>query len=86
MLAELSALGRLAKVGSTTMKGESSFVPAEFTATEFGTVRAARYAWHREHGMGAILNGIALHGSTATRAAFLIFGATPAARRCASAP
>ena len=56
----------LAESNNTTMKGEPSFVPAEH---RHQGVRRPPYGrtLHfgiREHGMGAILNGIALHGRT----------------------
>ena len=56
----------LAESNNTTMKGEPSFVPAEhatkvFPGDEYG--RTLHFGI-REHGMGAILNGIALHGGT----------------------
>ncbi|WP_425595499.1 transketolase [Salana multivorans] len=56
----------LAGSNNTTMSGEPSFLPAhrsshEFAGTEYG--RTLHFGV-REHGMGAILNGIALHGLT----------------------
>ncbi|HEY0699958.1 MAG TPA: transketolase, partial [Micromonospora sp.] len=56
----------LAESNNTTMKGEPSFVPAahatkEFPGNEYG--RTLHFGI-REHAMGAILNGIALHGGT----------------------
>ena len=56
----------LAESNNTTMKGEPSFVPAEhqtkaFPGDEYG--RTLHFGI-REHAMGAILNGIALHGGT----------------------
>jgi len=56
----------LAGSNNTTMKGEPSFLPAhrsshEFTGNEYG--RTLHFGI-REHGMGAILSGIALHGLT----------------------
>ncbi len=56
----------LAESNNTTMKGEPSFVPAEhatkaFPGDEYG--RTLHFGI-REHGMGAILNGIVLHGGT----------------------
>jgi transketolase len=56
----------LAESNLTTMKGEPSFVPAEhqtamFPGNEYG--RTLHFGI-REHGMGAIMNGIALHGGT----------------------
>jgi transketolase len=56
----------LAGSNNTTPKGEPSFVPAEhatkmFSGDEFGRVL---HFGIREHAMGSILNGIALHGGT----------------------
>ncbi|MGW0803711.1 transketolase [Nonomuraea sp. NPDC002799] len=56
----------LAESNNTTMKGEPSFIPEEFQTKEFPGNRYGRtlHFGIREHGMGAILNGIALHGGT----------------------
>lgn len=56
----------LAGSNNTTMKGQPSFLPAkrsthEFAGDEFG--RTLHFGI-REHGMGAILSGITLHGLT----------------------
>ncbi|GAA2729485.1 transketolase [Cellulomonas aerilata] len=56
----------LAGSNNTTMKGEPSFLPAhrsthEFAGDEYG--RTLHFGI-REHAMGAILSGIALHGPT----------------------
>ncbi|MFU8852894.1 transketolase [Micromonospora sp. SL1-18] len=56
----------LADSNNTTMKGERSFIPAvhatkDFPGDEYG--RTLHFGI-REHAMGAILNGIALHGGT----------------------
>ncbi|KHL11269.1 transketolase [Mumia flava] len=56
----------LAGSNNTTPKGQPSFIPAEhstkmFEGNEYGRVL---HFGIREHGMGAILNGIALHGPT----------------------
>ena len=56
----------LAESNLTTMKGEPSFIPREhetkmFPGNEYG--RTLHFGI-REHAMGAILNGIALHGGT----------------------
>jgi transketolase len=56
----------LAGSNNTTMKGEPSFIPAEhqtklFPGNPYG--RTLHFGI-REHAMGAILNGIALHGLT----------------------
>lgn len=56
----------LAESNNTTMKGEPSFIPEEHQTKEFPGNRYGRtlHFGIREHGMGAILNGIALHGGT----------------------
>jgi transketolase len=56
----------LAGSNNTTMKGEPSFIPEEFQTRQFPGNRYGRtlHFGIREHGMGAILNGIALHGGT----------------------
>ncbi|MGW1201871.1 transketolase [Streptomyces cyaneofuscatus] len=56
----------LAESNNTTMKGEPSFVPEEFATEAFAGHRYGRtlHFGIREHAMGAILNGIALHGGT----------------------
>jgi transketolase len=56
----------LADSNNTTMKGERSFIPEEFQTKEFPGDPYGRtlHFGIREHGMGAILNGIALHGGT----------------------
>ncbi|WP_343949323.1 transketolase [Nonomuraea longicatena] len=56
----------LAESNNTTMKGEPSFIPEEYQTKEFPGGRYGRtlHFGIREHGMGAILNGIALHGGT----------------------
>jgi transketolase len=56
----------LAESNLTTMKGEPSFVPAEHQTTMFPGNEYGRtlHFGIREHGMGAIMNGIALHGGT----------------------
>jgi transketolase len=56
----------LAESNLTTIKGEPSFIPREhqtkmFPGSEYG--RTLHFGI-REHAMGAILNGIALHGGT----------------------
>ena len=56
----------LAESNLTSMKGEPSFIPAKHSTAmwqghEYG--RTLHFGI-REHGMGAILNGIALHGGT----------------------
>ncbi|MFB4318665.1 transketolase [Actinomadura sp. 21ATH] len=56
----------LAESNNTTMKGEPSFIPEEFQTKEFPGHRYGRtlHFGVREHAMGAICNGIALHGGT----------------------
>jgi len=56
----------LAESNNTTMKGEPSFIPAEYATKEFPGHEYGRtlHFGIREHAMGAILNGIALHGGT----------------------
>lgn len=56
----------LAESNNTTMKGEPSFIPEEFQTEAFpgGPYGRTLHFGIREHGMGAILNGIALHGGT----------------------
>jgi transketolase len=56
----------LAGSNNTTMKGEPSFIPEEYQTKDFPGNRYGRtlHFGIREHGMGAILNGITLHGGT----------------------
>ncbi|MFH5822813.1 transketolase [Georgenia sp. AZ-5] len=56
----------LAGSNNTTMKGEPSFLPEERSTKMFPGHPYGRtmHFGIREHGMGAILNGIALHGLT----------------------
>ncbi|GAA3604998.1 transketolase [Nonomuraea rosea] len=56
----------LAESNNTTMKGEPSFIPDEYQTKAFPGNRYGRtlHFGIREHAMGAILNGIALHGGT----------------------
>ncbi|MEV0622200.1 transketolase [Nonomuraea sp. NPDC050404] len=56
----------LAGSNNTTMKGEPSFIPEEFQTKDYSGNRYGRtlHFGIREHAMGAILNGIALHGGT----------------------
>jgi transketolase len=56
----------LAESNNTTMKGEPSFIPAEHATKDFPGDEYGRtlHFGIREHAMGAILNGIALHGGT----------------------
>ncbi|WP_230984436.1 transketolase [Microbispora oryzae] len=66
----------LAESNNTTMKGEPSFIPDEYQTKEFPGNRYGRtlHFGIREHGMGAILNGIALHdGTRPYGGTFLVF-------------
>ncbi|MFC4563238.1 transketolase [Nocardiopsis mangrovi] len=56
----------LAGSNNTTPKGEPSFIPEEYSTKMFSGNRFGRVLHFgvREHGMGSILNGIALHGPT----------------------
>lgn len=56
----------LAGSNNTTMAGEPSFVPVEHATKKFPGHEYGRtlHFGIREHGMGAILNGIVLHGLT----------------------
>ncbi|MEV4276735.1 transketolase [Actinoplanes xinjiangensis] len=56
----------LAESNNTTMKGEPSFIPSEYATKEFPGHEYGRtlHFGIREHGMGSILNGIAVHGGT----------------------
>jgi transketolase len=56
----------LAGSNNTTPKGEPSFIPAEHATKEFQGNEYGRVLHFgiREHGMGSVLNGIALHGGT----------------------
>jgi transketolase len=56
----------LAESNNTTMEGEPSFIPPEFQTKVFPGDWYGRtlHFGIREHGMGAILNGIVLHGGT----------------------
>ncbi|MEU8265051.1 transketolase [Micromonospora sp. NPDC048999] len=56
----------LADSNNTTMKGEPSFIPSAHATKEFPGHEYGRtlHFGIREHAMGSILNGIALHGGT----------------------
>ncbi|HEX3959346.1 MAG TPA: transketolase [Trebonia sp.] len=56
----------LAESNNTTMEGEPSFVPSEHQTAMWpgGPYGRTLHFGIREHAMGAILNGIALHGGT----------------------
>ena len=66
----------LAGSNLTTMKGEPSFIPAEHQTKMFpgGPYGRTLHFGIREHAMGAILNGINVHGGTrAYGGTFLVF-------------
>ncbi len=66
----------LAESNNTTIEGAKSFIPAEWSTHEWSGDKYGRVLHFgiREHAMGAILNGIALHGKTrAFGGTFLIF-------------
>ena len=56
----------LAESNNTTPEGEPSFVPAELATKEFPGNEYGRVLHFgiREHAMGSVMNGIALHGGT----------------------
>jgi transketolase len=57
----------LAESNNTTIKGGKSFLPASYGESEFGESSPYGRILHfgiREHAMGSILNGIAVHGNT----------------------
>jgi transketolase len=56
----------LAESNLTTMEGEPSFVPADHQTAMWpgGPYGRTMHFGIREHGMGSIMNGIALHGGT----------------------
>lgn len=66
----------LAESNNTTIEGARSFVPAEWSTHEWTGDKYGRVLHFgiREHAMGAILNGISLHGNTRVfGGTFLIF-------------
>ncbi|MDQ3476947.1 MAG: transketolase, partial [Actinomycetota bacterium] len=66
----------LAESNNTSMKGEASFIPTEHQTKEWsgGPYGRTLHFGIREHAMGAILNGIALHGNTRVYGGtFLVF-------------
>ncbi len=66
----------LAESNNTTLEGNKSFVPAQWSTHEWtgDTYGRVLHFGIREHAMGAILNGIVLHGKTrAFGGTFLIF-------------
>ncbi len=66
----------LAESNNTTIEGAKSFVPSEWSTHEWTGDQYGRVLHFgiREHAMGAILNGIVLHGNTrAFGGTFLIF-------------
>jgi len=56
----------LAESNNTTMQGEPSFIPAEYSTKDFQGHEYGRVLHFgiREHAMGSVMNGIALHGGT----------------------
>ncbi|WP_148572264.1 transketolase [Nocardioides caldifontis] len=66
----------LAGSNNTTPKGEPSFFPSEHSTKEFSGDRYGRVLHFgiREHAMGSVMNGIALHGGTRVYGGtFLVF-------------
>ncbi|MDP3893591.1 transketolase [Nocardioides sp.] len=66
----------LAGSNNTTPKGEPSFVPAELSTDDFQGHQYGRVLHFgiREHAMGSLMNGIALHGGTRVYGGtFLVF-------------
>ncbi|MDP9100721.1 MAG: transketolase [Actinomycetota bacterium] len=66
----------LAESNNTTPKGEPSFVPADHQTKEWsgGPYGRVLHFGVREHAMGAVMNGIALHGGTRVYGGtFLVF-------------
>ncbi len=66
----------LAESNNTSPKGEPSFIPEERSTREFQGDRYGRVLHFgiREHAMGSIMNGIALHGGTRVYGGtFLVF-------------
>jgi transketolase len=66
----------LAESNNTTLKGEPSFVPSEHSTKQFsgGPHGRVLHFGIREHAMGAVMNGIALHGGTRVYGGtFLVF-------------
>jgi len=66
----------LAESNNTTPAGEPSFVPKQWSTKEFQGDRYGRVLHFgiREHAMGSIMNGIALHGGTRVYGGtFLVF-------------
>jgi transketolase len=66
----------LAESNNTTMEGEPSFVPADRQTKAFqgGPYGRTLHFGIREHAMGSIMNGIALHGGTRVYGGtFLVF-------------
>jgi transketolase len=66
----------LAESNNTTPKGEPSFIPEERSTKDFSGDKYGRVLHFgiREHAMGSIMNGIALHGGTRVYGGtFLVF-------------
>ena len=74
----------LAESNLTTMEGEPSFIPADHQTPMWPGNPYGRtlHFGIREHGMGAILNGIALSGGTRPTAARSSSSATTCGRPC----
>ena len=67
----------LAESNNTTLEGDPSFLPGRYSTQQWGTGDPYGRVLHfgiREHAMGSILNGIALHGGTRVYGGtFLVF-------------
>ncbi|MGN6575711.1 MAG: transketolase, partial [Nocardioides sp.] len=66
----------LAESNNTTPKGEPSFIPEQMSTKDFSGDKYGRVLHFgiREHAMGSIMNGIALHGGTRVYGGtFLVF-------------
>ncbi|HEY0774832.1 MAG TPA: transketolase [Nocardioidaceae bacterium] len=66
----------LAESNNTTPKGEPSFIPEQLSTEDFSGHKYGRVLHFgiREHAMGSIMNGIALHGGTRVYGGtFLVF-------------
>ena len=66
----------LAESNNTTMDGQPSFIPAEHQTKDWpgGPYGRTLHFGIREHAMGSIMNGIALHGGTRVYGGtFLVF-------------
>ncbi len=76
----------LAESNNTTMKGEPSFLPAGVETANWkgGPYGRTLHFGIREHAMGSIMNGIALHGPTRVYGGTFSCSATTCAARCGS--